>query len=88
MSRKTQPDHEPAGNTRTEGELIEEAAELVRAWRVHKDHGAGDPEALRFRRYELDADCEASGFVSVAIMEKGEKQLDQENAEQILGQIH
>ena len=77
-----------AGMETPEDELLHEAAEIVRAWRVLKQYGTGDEEALRQRRQDFDADCEASGFSSLEILERGEKKLDQDNADRILGQQH
>lgn len=77
-----------AGLEQSEEELLHEAAEIVRAWRVLKQYGTGDEEALRQRRQDFDADCEASGFSSLEMLERGEKKLDQDNADRILGQQH
>jgi len=77
-----------AGDERTEDELLDEAAEIVRAWRVLKQYGTGDKEALRERRKAFDADCDASGLSSLELMERGEKKLDRDNAARILGQQH
>lgn len=76
------------GLEQSEEELLDEAAEIVRAWRVLKQYGTGDESALRERRKVFDADCDASGFSSLELMERGEKKLDQDNAERILGQQH
>lgn len=77
-----------AGLEQSEEELLHEAAEIVRAWRVFQQYGTGDEEALRRRRLDFDADCDASDFSSLEMMERGEKRLDQDNAERILGQQH
>lgn len=77
-----------AGNERTEEELLEEAAEIVRSWRVFQEYGTGDEAGLHARRQSFDADCDASGFSSLEMMERGEKKLDRDNAARILGQQH
>lgn len=77
-----------AGDERTREELLEEAVEIVRSWRVLKEYGTGNATAQRARRKAFDADCEASGFSPVEIMECAEKKLDWDNAARILGQQH
>jgi len=77
-----------AGNERTEEELLEEAAEIVRAWRVFQEYGTRAEAGLHARRQSFDADCDASGFASIEMMERGEKKLDRDNADRILGQQH
>jgi hypothetical protein len=72
----------------TEAELLEDAQHFLRYWRFHQETGKGNEQYLRQRRNQFEADCNASGFMAVQMLERAEKLLDRDNAERIQGQQH